>query len=145
MSKRALMNAPMEELVDPFYAEYRRKRRLRRGSLSGNVDDDTDPITMYEMQQGMGGPGGMAGQPLQQNNGLGPASSSFFNTHSQGPPSPGARSQGGLSTGGVILLLDTPNSEYGNFYGQKLEQVGWCEYRYARHVTHHTSHPLSLI
>jgi hypothetical protein len=74
-----------EELVDPFYAEYRRKRRLRRGSLSGNVDDDTDPITMHEMQQGMQMQQGM-GQQLQQNSGLqgmNAASSSFFNTHSQ--------------------------------------------------------------
>lgn len=44
-SETPMKDQPIESTVDPFYAEYRRKRRQRRGSLSGAVDeDDTGPM-----------------------------------------------------------------------------------------------------
>lgn len=38
----------IEDEVDPLYAEYRRRRRLRRGSLSGTCCTDSLPTMLSE-------------------------------------------------------------------------------------------------
>jgi len=55
LAQREMRNAPVEKTVDPFYAEYRRKRRLRRGSLSGNPETDDPALGQDEVDISMSG------------------------------------------------------------------------------------------
>ena len=134
-----------------YSAEYRRKRRQRRGSLSGNADEDglggSQPQDSPRAQldaihlRGLGGyPEGTAeaqhaghmSHMMHANNGAGGGSALFSPAalaapgghlmmdgmmHAGGGDSSFA---GGISQG-VVIVLDAPNSDFGNFYGEKLE------------------------
>eukprot|EP00227_Mantoniella_beaufortii_P012566 CAMPEP_0197575022 /NCGR_PEP_ID=MMETSP1326-20131121/568_1 /TAXON_ID=1155430 /ORGANISM="Genus nov. species nov., Strain RCC2288" /LENGTH=417 /DNA_ID=CAMNT_0043137715 /DNA_START=248 /DNA_END=1498 /DNA_ORIENTATION=- len=65
LQERELRNAPVEKTVDPFYAEYRRKRRLRRGSLSGNPETDDGAFGQDEVDMMSQSGGSMTGSAMQ--------------------------------------------------------------------------------
>ena len=137
-ARRKAATATIEESVDPFYAEYRRKRRQRRGSLSGAADEDplqTVPMSnVIDMFNGPNGPGSANGSMERQAHLLSRGSQGSQMSQGLGGGggaalfSPGSTMMGGGGGGGgmgsgngVVILLDSPNSEFGSFYGEKLE------------------------
>lgn len=139
-AKRQAAAATIEETVDPFYAEYRRKRRQRRGSLSGAVDEDgpaaPPPASMGTMASGghmdfLRAPGSAAGslgsQQARMMN-LAPQMHNASALFSSGASNGHLMNGGGIeasssSSNGqsLVIVLDARNSEFGAFYGEKLE------------------------
>mmetsp|Transcript_2521 Transcript_2521/g.3956 ORF Transcript_2521/g.3956 Transcript_2521/m.3956 type:complete len:609 (+) Transcript_2521:240-2066(+) len=128
-ARRHAAAATIEETVDPFYAEYRRKRRQRRGSLSGNADED-EPIGQASPMPPMPSVSSLYSsankQPGQISNGFNGSERSSINLQrSSFAEKPFGKSSGnkadGFSSLGMVVILDSPNSEFGNFYGEKLE------------------------
>lgn len=134
-AKRRAAAATIEETVDPFYAEYRRKRRQRRGSLSGAVDQD-EPVAPPPAAMGMmanGGqtnflmpPGSAAGSLGSQQARLMslnmapqmPSAAALLSPMNRGGVEASSSSSNGQN---LVIVLDARNSEIGAFYGEKLE------------------------